>query len=182
MPWWFRGCFENRILETKRRCQDAAFNFLETILKTILIFESNALRRELCLETRAILEEEKKLGQGAMLDDGIDAWFEIEFLERKRSCQCSGFQLFQALLSGSMVRAKWREVRRWFHRAAMLGDESDRTIWEQRLESKAILDAGGWRLSLTLKAKRHSLILEVVLDSGSGCFMVRNSLRCYKQS
>ena len=46
-------------------------------------------------------------------------------LESKRSCQGSGFNFFQAILSGSMVRAKRREVRRCLHKTAMLGDECD---------------------------------------------------------
>lgn len=49
-----------------------------------------------------------------------------EVLESKRSCQGLGFNFFQAILSGSMVRAKKREVRGCLHRAAMLGDESDK--------------------------------------------------------
>lgn len=77
----------------------------------------------------------------------------------------SEFQIFQAILSGSMVRAKRREVRRCSELRAIVRFEDRDSSQEQ---------------SLMLNAKRDSLNLEVVLDADarSGCLMVRNGLRC----
>ena len=57
-----------------------------------------------------------------------------EFLESKRSCQGSGFNFFQAILSGLMVRAKRREEddacteQRCLEMSAMKMERSDGTM------------------------------------------------------
>lgn len=50
-----------------------------------------------------------------------------EVLESKRSCQGLGFNFFQAILSGSMVRAKKRELRGCLEMRAIKKERSDGT-------------------------------------------------------
>ncbi len=67
--------------------------------------------------------EKRNSGQKAMRDDGSDAWFEKRIFWRANDLAKAQDSNSFTILSGSMVRAKRRGIRRCLHRAAMLGDE-----------------------------------------------------------
>lgn len=173
-------------LNSKRSCQDSGFNFLETIFKTMLRSESDALKREQGLETRAILGREKRnLGQKTMLDDGSDAWFERRIFGEQTILPRLRIQLLSGYLiriDGQSEKARgktmlaqssdaWRWVR-WRWRGAMVRCEKRDSGQKRSFNARC----DPLMLEAILDARSDSLMLGVVLDARSNCLMVGMAL------